>query len=1027
MEASGGTEQPSSLQSICHVRACEVFPKALLETEDECLKTPFMPLPGEAVSYLGRTTDGVLALSNYRMFVQRQDGAHQNVPLGLVETMEVRDIFHLHVFCKDARSLRLTFSTGELCMEWLRRLHTATAPPQSMEEMFAFAFFAWSSEEGSEEALARLGGGSTCHRANEEADVFRSELERLGFDVHCAWRVSTANTDHRLCPSYPRRLLVPACVSDETLEGAARFRSARRLPVVVWRHRGNGAVIARCSQPEVGWLGWRSSEDEDLLKAIADACAFDRGSRTMMEPLPTDCTEYPANVNELSPALGDPVSTSSNSMQHENKKVLIMDARSYTTAVANRARGGGCECQEYYPSCDITFMSLANIHSVRKSFHAVRQLCAAAPDTPNWLSLLEGSRWLHHMAGLMRAAVAVASAVAREGRPVLVHCSDGWDRTPQIVALAELLLDPHYRTIEGFEVLVEREWLSFGHKFGDRCGGQSVGADDPNERCPVFLQWLDCVHQVALQFPTAFEFAPAFLVRLARHTYSRLFGTFLCNSARERAHLRVHERTFSVWAFLRSAPHAFRNHLYTPHEQQQESEARFLSLGQGKDLELCVQSWEEGELCVRMWLRLQVLWPACHVRDLILWSDVYLGLGEAPPPSLAPAPAPGPPQSPQATLTVAPPVPPAGVLGKTRSCDNLLVDLPPPQQRRCSDPSLALDSVLQGLALTEPAAGDVSPRSSASSDGMMSDEDHDEESLTTRADITVAGDSSTDTLVPSTIPPPEVEEPVIRGIGAQSGSSDSRYSTPPPYLRTPSTTATTPPGPCDSMRIGSNMTGLDLDGLAPLRSDVQLRLRQILAEHRAREEALQRELHTTRLALVQQVCHHCNHGGGERPDDAGSLAESVCSGEQPSAGESLPTSDVSWEALEEREAGGGGPTLWVPDHAAARCMGCGTEFWLGRRRHHCRNCGKVFCADCSENALPVPREQLYEPVRVCASCFSLLHHDPRITAAAAPRLMAPVVPDLCKQLAPSPAAAAVVVAAAGVGHKSAAVVTAAST
>ena len=33
-------------------------------------------------------------------------------------------------------------------------------------------------------------------------------------------------------------------------------------------------------------------------------------------------------------------------------------------------------------------------------------------------------------------------------RPVLVHCSDGWDRTPQVVALAELMLDPYYRTIE---------------------------------------------------------------------------------------------------------------------------------------------------------------------------------------------------------------------------------------------------------------------------------------------------------------------------------------------------------------------------------------------------------------------------------------------------------------------------------------------------------------------------------------------------------------------------------------------------
>lgn len=56
-----------------------------------------------------------------------------------------------------------------------------------------------------------------------------------------------------------------------------------RVNVALCRHTGNGAVIARCSQPEVGWLGWRSSADENLLKAIADACAYDRGQCTMMD------------------------------------------------------------------------------------------------------------------------------------------------------------------------------------------------------------------------------------------------------------------------------------------------------------------------------------------------------------------------------------------------------------------------------------------------------------------------------------------------------------------------------------------------------------------------------------------------------------------------------------------------------------------------------------------------------------------------------------------------------------------------
>lgn len=65
--------------------------------------------------------------------------------------------------------------------------------------------------------------------------------------------------------------------------------------------------------------------------------------------------------------------------------------------------------------------------------------------------------------------------------------------------------------LQGFQVLVESDWLDFGHKFGDRCGHQE-NAEDQNEQCPVFLQWLDSVHQLLKQFPCLFEFNEAFLV-----------------------------------------------------------------------------------------------------------------------------------------------------------------------------------------------------------------------------------------------------------------------------------------------------------------------------------------------------------------------------------------------------------------------------------------------------------------------------------------------------------------------------------
>ena len=48
----------------------------------------------------------------------------------------------------------------------------------------------------------------------------------------------------------------------------------------------------------------------------------------------------------------------------------------------------------------------------------------------------------------------VAEVIERQRSSVLVHCTDGWDRTAQLTALAMLMLDPFYRTIQGFQVRI---------------------------------------------------------------------------------------------------------------------------------------------------------------------------------------------------------------------------------------------------------------------------------------------------------------------------------------------------------------------------------------------------------------------------------------------------------------------------------------------------------------------------------------------------------------------------------------------
>jgi hypothetical protein len=146
---------------------------------------------------------------------------------------------------------------------------------------------------------------------------------------------------------------------------------------------------------------------------------------------------------------------------------------------------------------------------------------------------------------------------------VLVHCSDGWDRTSQLTSLAMLLLDPFYRTLRGFAVLIEKEWVAMGHQFRTRCGHTARGFWS-GQCAPVFLQWLECVWQVQRQNPTAFEFSERLLVFLAEHVYSCRFGTFLFDCEREREAANAARTTPSLWTYVLQQSPYFANALYTP-------------------------------------------------------------------------------------------------------------------------------------------------------------------------------------------------------------------------------------------------------------------------------------------------------------------------------------------------------------------------------------------------------------------------------------------------------------------------------
>ena len=84
--------------------------------------------------------------------------------------------------------------------------------------------------------------------------------------------------------------------------------------------------------------------------------------------------------------------------------------------------------------------------------------------------------------------------------------------------------------MEGFEILIEKDWRSFGHQFSKRLGHIQRTNDD--QQSPIFIQFLDCVYQIMKQFPTIFEFNTQFLLELAEQCTTHKYGTFLFNCDR---------------------------------------------------------------------------------------------------------------------------------------------------------------------------------------------------------------------------------------------------------------------------------------------------------------------------------------------------------------------------------------------------------------------------------------------------------------------------------------------------------------
>uniref|UniRef100_A0A9J8DI40 phosphatidylinositol-3,5-bisphosphate 3-phosphatase n=1 Tax=Cyprinus carpio carpio TaxID=630221 RepID=A0A9J8DI40_CYPCA len=457
---------------------------------------------------------GTLTITDYKLFFKsllRDPPFVLDVNLGAISRLESvavqshgENTQGLEIVCKDLRNPRFAYrKEGQSNLEVFEILSKYAFPLFHNLPLFAFKYRETFPEDG--------------WKIYDPV----AEYKRQGLPNE-SWIISKVNSSYEVCETYPALLVLPSNVTEDELKRVAAFRAKRRFPVLSWIHPESQAAIVRCGQPQVGPADRRCREDERYLQTILDANA-------------------------------------------QSHKLCIFDARQSTVADTNKAKDGGYENESFYINVELNFLEIPNIHVMRESLRKLKEVVYPAIDQQRWFSSVDSTHWLEYIRLLLAGAVRIADRIESGKTSVVVHCSDGWDRTAQLTSLAMLMLDAHYRSLRGFQVLLELEWLSFGHRFASRVG-HGDGNHANSERSPLFVQFIDCVWQMTRQFPSAFEFNELFLITVLDHLYSCLFGTFLYNSEQERVSKEVYSKTVSLWSYVNSQLEEFTNPLYVNYE-----------------------------------------------------------------------------------------------------------------------------------------------------------------------------------------------------------------------------------------------------------------------------------------------------------------------------------------------------------------------------------------------------------------------------------------------------------------------------
>jgi Leucine-rich repeat (LRR) protein len=398
---------------------------------------------------------------------------------------------------------------------------------------------------------------------------------------------SIVNSSYLICPSYPERLTIPTSIKVLDLVSVAPLYEEGEIPIGLFVNPKNSNLLARSSLFDL--TEKRTSQDLKTLvrkNLLLLNKYFESTSATPEDASPVGlnfsgvqilcCGTYPENSRK--PLIG----LQSLGYQIQEIPWLSFDSimRSYLSLWSFSVRF----YQETPSASPIktrrqatpTFSEFESVLSMKKT-----------PQFESPYSQRPIHRWLTLISKTIQQCNSLVEVFEKPANGLLFQSPSNFPIATVISSFIQLLIDPYYRSFEGFAQLLEKDWCYYGHSFKfprksatssttstypNSCSTssstspfssssppteQSLGAQSgfpswAHQHSLPLLFFLDLVFQVIQQFPTSFAFNDRFLRHIFKSVHSCRFSTFLLTTEQNR--LAYTKPATTIWSLAINSP-----------------------------------------------------------------------------------------------------------------------------------------------------------------------------------------------------------------------------------------------------------------------------------------------------------------------------------------------------------------------------------------------------------------------------------------------------------------------------------------